>query len=262
MTLPIPNMDTLPYHLLLFVRMTGLFLLSPVFGRRNVPARLKAALALAMTVILSAAFPPARDFSAGPTIAYALDVVLELLVGLLMGYATLVFFSVTNIAGQVIDVGMGLGVGSVLDPQTSMQTPLTGMLLNFTMLMYFFVNDGHLKLIRLLYTSLRIVPVGGVQLSGNLALMAAEQFYLAFALAASLMLPMIGAALLTETAMGIMMRAVPQLNDYMVGIPLKIIVGLGMLILMQPLYSAFCNRVFEKMFIASEQVLFSLGGIV
>ncbi len=258
-TLPVLNVEVLPYHLLLLVRMTGLFLLSPVFGQKNVPARFKAGLALVMTVLLATAFPPSEDFSAGPTAAFLLDVVLELFVGLLMGYSTLVFFSTTYIAGQIIDVNMGLGVGSVFDPQTRVQTPLTGMLLNFTMLMYFFINNGHLKLLQLMFASLRIVPVGGVHLSGDLALMAAEQFYLAFGLAASLMLPLIGAALLTETSMGILMRAVPQLNAYMVGIPLKIIIGLGMLFLMQPLYTGFCDRVFEDMFAASEKMLQSLG---
>ncbi|MBP7402114.1 MAG: flagellar biosynthetic protein FliR, partial [Clostridia bacterium] len=71
-------MGVLPYHLLLFVRMTGLFLLSPVFGRKNVPARFKAGLALAMTILLSAAFPPTTDYADAPTIAFILDVVLEL----------------------------------------------------------------------------------------------------------------------------------------------------------------------------------------
>jgi len=257
--IPILNMGVLPYHLLLFVRMTGLFLLSPVFGRKNVPARFKAGLALAMTILLSAAFPPTTDYADAPTIAFILDVVLELSVGLLMGYSTLVFFSTTQIAGQIIDVNMGLGVGSVFDPQTSSQTPLTGMVLNYTMLMYFFANNGHLRLMQLMYASLRAVPVGEVRISGDLALMAAEQFVLAFGLAASLMLPMIGAALLTETAMGILMRAVPQLNAYMVGIPLKIVIGLGMLFLMQPLYVGFCDRVFNSMFSATESMLASLG---
>ncbi|NLN45746.1 MAG: flagellar biosynthetic protein FliR [Clostridiaceae bacterium] len=238
-----------------------MFLLSPIFGRSGVPARLKAGLAMAMAFLLSAVFPPPPGYAAGPIPAYALDAILELSVGLLMGYVTLVFFSTTQIAGHVIDISMGMGVGSIFDPNTRTMTPLSGALLNYAMLLYFFVNNGHIKLLTLLYASLRAVPIGEVRLSGGLALMAVEQFTLAFGLAASLMLPLVGAALLTETAMGILMRAVPQLNAYMVGIPMKVGIGLVLLYMMQPLYGGFCDQVFTHLFSATEQMILSVGGV-
>ena len=80
-----------------------------------------------------------------------------------------------------------------------------------------------------------------------------------FGLAASLMLPVIGVALLTETGLGMLMRAIPQLNAYMVGIPLKVLVGLAVLYLMQPLYITFCDKVFNEIFTASGQWISMMG---
>lgn len=256
------DMDVLPYYLLLFVRMSGLFLIAPVFSRRNVPTTLKVSLCLAMTFVLAMAMPAPADFTLGSVsvIAYLATVLLELSLGMVVGFITLFFFSLVLVAGQVIDVETGMGMASVLDPQSGMQVSISGTLLNLLLVLYFLINNGHLRLIRIISQSFVRVPVGQVRLTPQLAAFSAEQFTLSFGMAVSLMLPIIGAALLAETAMGILMRAIPQLNAYMVGIPLKILVGLTVLFFMQPFYIEFCDRIFERVFAASEQAVLAMGG--
>ena len=251
--------DALPYYFLLFVRMSGLFLLSPIFGRKNIPNQLKIAFCLIMTVILASATQTDTTLLNDGAFGYMISMLKELAVGLTLGFISTLFFSVSLIAGQIIDVEMGLGVGSVFDPQLNTQTAVSGMLLNILMLVYFLISNGHLKIIRLLAASVDQAPIGKVNLLPQLAMMAGEQFSMAFGLAVSLMLPLIGAALLTETALGMLMRAIPQLNAYMVGIPLKVLVGLMVLFLMQPLYATFCDKVFEQIFSASSQWIAAMG---
>ena len=256
------NIDNaaLPYYLLLFVRLSGLFILSPVFGRKNVPVLLKAGFCLLLTVVLAAAQPADQTINTDRLLTFVADIFQELAVGLLLGFLSILFFSIALMAGQIIDVEIGLGVGSLFDPQLNTQASVSGILLNLLMLVYFFVNNGHLRLIRILAASVAHVPVGQVHLlSRDVALLAIEQFSLCFSLAVSLMLPVIAMALLTETALGMLMRAIPQLNAYMVGIPLKILVGLAVLYLTQPLYITFCDKVFSSLFNASEQWILRLG---
>ena len=111
----IQSENQLPAAFLLFVRMSGLLVTAPVFGHRSIPVLAKAALSLVLTLLLSAALPlqPLADDLDVP--AYLVQILMESSVGLILGFTAQLFFSVTQIAGQIIDVAMGLGIGSVLD---------------------------------------------------------------------------------------------------------------------------------------------------
>jgi len=244
-----------------------MFLLSPIFGRRNVPARFKAGFALILTLIIVPLLPddissPAiRSALDGPvTMVYAVAVLKEMVVGLLLGFTTTVFLSIAVVTGQLTDVAMGLGIGSVFDPQMNTQMPLTGSLLNTAMFLYFIIANGHLHLIQILGRTFVSAPLGQIRLTTGLAWMMTEQFILSFALAVTLMLPVIAMTLIIEIGMGVLTRAIPQLHAYLVGIPVKVITGFTVLLLLQPVYVNFCDSVFEKMFLATGKMVESLGG--
>lgn len=259
----IQSENQLPAAFLLFIRMSGLLVTAPVFGHRSVPVPVKAALSLILTLLLTAALPlqPLPPLTGdGGSLAYLIKMLMEISVGLILGFTIQLFFSVTQIAGQIIDVSMGLGIGSVLDPQNNMQSPVSGVLLNLGLMLYFLVNNGHLHLLRIVAASVRYAPVGHVRLPSELAILMTSQFTSAFSLAVSLSLPLIGTALMIEVALGILMRAVPQISAYMVGIPLKILLGLTALFLTQPFFGPFCDRIFEQAFQASESMVHLMGG--
>jgi len=129
------------------------------------------------------------------------------------------------------------------------------------LLLYFLANNGHLHMIRILSQSLRLAPVGAALSWTAIAPLVISQFTSSFSLAVSLSLPMIGASLLVEAFLGILMRSVPQIHAYMIGIPMKTLLGMVVLLGMQPLYGAFSDQVFEQLFAASAQTLQLLGGV-
>jgi flagellar biosynthetic protein FliR len=238
------------YGLLLFLRMTGLFALSPVFGRRNVPAMVKIGLSLLMSYILLAAYPPPVDLmlSADNLIAYVLLCVKELLIGLVLGYMTTLFFDVVLMAGQVMDVQIGFGLAQIFDRDAQAQVSLVGNFLNYGLLLYFFAVNGHLTLIRIMYFSFEKIPVGQVVLRPEIADTCLKAFGLAVSMAVSVALPIIAAEVVLEVVMGIMIRSVPQLNIFVVGLSVKIFVGLFALLLLIPFFAAFGDRIFEGLF--------------
>lgn len=260
--------NELLFYLLAFIRVTSLFLLSPIFGMKNIPGKLKVGFSLVLTILIVPMFQDAAAASTLPTIqdiptlTLVVKIAKEMMVGLMLGWVSILFLNLSQIAGQVIDVSMGLGVGSVFDPQMNTQSPITGTLLNTTMFLYFITANGHLRLIKILYHTFSAAPVGQVQLSVGLMKLAVDQFYLIFSLAVSLMLPVIAVTLIIETAMGILTRAVPQLNAYLVGIPVKVLAGLTVLFMLQPVYITFCDGLFDKLFRVSEQVTTGMGGIL
>lgn len=242
----------LPYYLLVFTRVTGMFALSPVFGRRNVPARLKIGFSLILTYIFITAFPSQAEIAMDDLIVYTVLCAKELIIGLILGYITILFTNVTFTAGQIIDTQMGLGLSGIFDPNTSAQVSSSGMMLNLLMMLYFFSVNGHHMLIKIFSVIFGKIPVGNVHISAGVVSTVVQSFTLAFLMAVNLAMPIIASAMLVELGLGLMVRTVPQMNAFIVGIPVKILIGFVVLYLMQPFYVQYCSYVFEKMFESAE----------
>ena len=123
---------------LILIRVSGLFLLSPIWGRANIPNQLKIGLSVVLTVILINFYPPAASPAAN-LIGYAMLCVGELLIGLTLGFVTTVFFGIVFTAGQIIDMQTGFGMVQVYDVQQNIQIPIAGNLLNLMILLCFIV---------------------------------------------------------------------------------------------------------------------------
>ena len=118
----VENFDAI---LLVLVRMSGLFILSPVFGRQNMPALFKVGFAFFLTLIyVSASDNLSIDYK-DSMVLYVVFVAKELAVGIIMGYVTYIIMSGIYLAGQIIDNQVGFGYANVLDPITNIQVPLT-----------------------------------------------------------------------------------------------------------------------------------------
>lgn len=243
-----------PIFLLAGLRVTGLFIMSPVFGRRNIPAATRIGFALLLTYILIPLLPADIQFELNNPYVYTLKCLQEILLGLAMGYLTTLFFSIALTAGEYIDTQIGLGMANILDPYSNSQVPLAGNFLNVMGLLLFLGVDGHHMLIRLLASTFIRIPPGRITIQPALGLMAAEYFASAFEMAIRIALPVIAVSLMAETAFAIIMRMVPQLNFFAVGIPIKAMLGIVVLIVILPAYRFFMENAFEHMRDAIERI--------
>ena len=232
---------------LILIRMSGLFLMSPIWGRANVPARLKIGLCILLTIILINLNPPGETLGVGVA-GFALMCAGELLVGLALGFVTTIFFSIVFTAGQIIDMQTGFGMVQVYDVQMNIQIPIVGNLLNLMILLCFVIAGGHLRLIEALMGTFEALPVGRVILDTRLPLVFLEAFLRSFVLAVQVAMPVIASGLLAEVALGIIVRTAPQMNVFVIGIPIKIIIGLLMIILIVPVFVAMTGPIYDEMF--------------
>ncbi|SMC35417.1 flagellar biosynthetic protein FliR [Papillibacter cinnamivorans] len=248
------------YTLLLFLRVSSILLPSPIFGRKLVPSLIKTSFCIFLTYLFLLAFPfPEQGLVYETTLGYILLCVRELAFGFVLSFVVTMFFDLVYIAGHLIDTQVGFGIVSVYDIQNNSQVPMTGNLLNVVYLIVFFSVNGHLKWISILYSTFAKVPVGHVQISANLASAAVEAFSLSFLLAVMMAMPIIASGLILELAMGVMIRSVPQMNMFVIGIPVKILVCLLVLILTVPAMVAFSNTVFTDMFQSVERLFDTFG---
>ena len=236
------------FFLLAFVRITGIFMMTPVFGSRNIPGRVKAALALIITYIL---FPLIFNNEAvipDHFLPYMFMVVGELLVGLILGFVSSLLFSAIQMAGQLLDTQIGFGIISIIDPLSGQQAPLIGNFKYILALIVFLTINGHHVLLSALFSSFKLIPVTGVVIPTSLAEFMVNMVTWMLVLALKISLPVIIALLLTDMALGILARTMPQMNIFVVGVPGKIIVGIFVLSIALPFYIFFLEMAFDGMY--------------
>lgn len=228
----------IPVFFLVLMRLTGLFLAAPFWSSRMFPAAVKISLCLFLAVVLL----PTVDGSRVPASAVplALAGAGELAWGALAGFAASLCFAAVQMAGYYLDFELGVGIANVVDPTFGAPVPVAGTFLYLVCLVVFLGADGHHLLLAALVRSLQIIPPGAVVLTPaaaqGLVVQAGAMFVLGLQLAAPLVVPMF----LANLALGLVSRTVPQMNIFVVGLPLKSWLGVLFLALALPAYvSAF-----------------------
>jgi flagellar biosynthetic protein FliR len=216
-----------------FLRISAMFLASPIFSAPSFPVRARVLLALAITALVtpSLASPPTIDMLGPAGILLAGQ---QVVIGLAMGFLVQLVFSAVIIAGQTLSMSMGLGFAMSVDPQNGVQVPVVSqMYMIFATLVFLGVN-GHLVLIELLINSFTLLPVGLNGLGDTFALDIVLWGGQMFQGALLLVLPALTAVLLINIAFGVITRAAPQLNIFAVGFPVTILAGFIFMFLTLP----------------------------
>ena len=131
---------------------------------------------------------------------------------------------------------------------------MMGNVLNIMLLLMFFAVNGHLRLIEMVYLTVERMPIGTLVISSLIGITALELFMRAFTLGVMMALPIIASGLTLEIAFGMMMRAVPQIHMFVVGIPMKMLIGLIIFSVTLPVFGAFSARIFSELFTGIEMM--------
>lgn len=222
--------------LLVFARMTGLFVIAPIFGRRNIPAYFKIGFSFMLALILTNTLKMELPDYSENIFGYSALIFKEFATGLVIGYASYLIFTAVYLAGQIIDMQVGFGLVNVIDPLSNIQVPVTSNFYFILCMLIFLTVDVHHVLIKALFESYKVISPGGAvfgtQLIDELARLMASVFLLAFKISA----PVVATVLIADVALGVLMKTVPQLNVFVVGIPLKILLGIVVMWLTIPAF--------------------------
>ena len=235
--------------LLMLTRMTGLFILAPFFGGLNVPQTIRVGASVAFSFAI---FPVVDGLGAvaapGTVIGFAVAVVCELFIGWLIGFVAYVSFAAINMAGKMMDMQVGFSIVNVMDPTSGQQIPLIGSFLYNLGLIVFVVTNGHHVLLSSLVGSFTSIPLLTLDPSMSLVELIARFTVGIFSTGVQIAIPVTCAELMTNVGLGILARTMPQLNIFVVGVPMHIIVGLSVLSIVLPFYVLFLDVVFNGMY--------------
>lgn len=251
--------NSITLFLLITARMTGCVAFNPLFGRRGVPSLVKAGLILLLS--LSAFAITTVGVEAPSTLlGLALMFLMELFLGYVLGLIINLFFYIPVMAGSVIDMQMGLSMASTYDPASGIQVTATSTLLNVLMSLLFFAANGHHTLIRIFLASGRVVPFGAVALGEDFYGAMIQIFLDCTLLGVKLAMPILAAELMGQVGMGILMKAIPQINVFAINIELKVIIGLVLIMLMLFPFSQFLLEAETQMLVALQEILPLMSG--
>ena len=211
---------------LLMVRLIVALALSPALSSHGVPATVRVALMLALSLLIFAqrgAPPAASDWALNP-LSLVVPVLAEVLIGAFLGLTVHVALAAFAVAGRLLDVQIGFAIGSIFDPVTRTSSNVLGSLVSLLGVTLFMVSGAPLQLAGLMSASLDALPLGQMPLLSDPMrplLAAGSMFVIALAIAA----PVAFALLLTDVAVGVASRNMPQVNVLALAIPVKAVVG-------------------------------------
>ncbi|MCH8618766.1 flagellar biosynthetic protein FliR [Undibacterium sp. TS12] len=240
--------------LLCSMRLSALLLMTPLWQALGLPVRIRVILIamLAFSLVSGMQLVPAHV----PTDLFGLVMsgLGEVVLGALMAFGIFVAFAAFSLAGNLLDLQIGFNIANIFDPTTRSHSPLIAALFGMVALALFFTMDVHHTLLRGLAFSFEKIPLGQM-LELPQPMLLARQFGTVFSYGLMLAAPAFFCLFLVEICLAVVSRNLPQLNIFMLSVPIKIVVGLSVLAYFSGHFASVATKVFGAMFGYWEDIL-------
>lgn len=234
--------------MLILVRIASFLFTAPIFSISNTtPRKWKIGFAIALSVLI---FPMvAKDNVVYKTMwQYTAIVIKEAAVGLVIGYMANICINIISFAGMIIDMQIGFSMVTLFDPTTKEQTTITGTLYMYFIMMLLIVTDMYQYIIRAVIDSYELIPINGVSIHTDKLLHLMLKYITdCFVVGFRIVLPFFTVILLLDVILGVLAKIAPQMNMFVIGMQLKIFVGLTVMVITAALLPSVANFVFTEM---------------
>ncbi len=240
------NIDSL---MLIAARLIGVSILMPILSSRGFPRLGKVGFVFFIAMLIfSAKFNENLNVEyANSFIGFGMLIFKEFFVGYILGFSVYMITSAIYFAGQLIDYQLGFSMVSIFDPVSQMQLPVSGNILSL-MITALMVLTGALNVfLDAVFYSYDKIPIGQADILSNNTVIQilsnAMTFFFSFGLRISM--PLVGTILVVDVALGLLVKASPQMNVFVVGMPVKVLVGLVVFYLTMPIMIDVFNELFD-----------------
>lgn len=251
MKFTIQNME---FYLMVLIRISGFVMTAPFFSYQSVPARMKAAISIVLSILVIQIIPVIPVSYSG-VFGFSVLVLKELVVGMILGFMCNLCFYIVNFAGHIMDMEMGLSMATMFDPSTNMQVTVSGNIYNYFMMLLLVVTNMHYYIIRSIMDSFQYFNVGQAVFRGGLKDIMIDFMANYFLIALRIVLPIFCCMLILNVILGVLTKAAPQMNMFVVGIQIKLIVGLIVWILLVQTLPQISDFIFNEMKQISSQII-------
>jgi len=252
--------EKIELFILALIRIATIIFLLPVFNQTTVPITVKAAISFLLAFLVFPQMPLISFTIANSPVFFFMIVLEQVFIGMVIGFTTSFLLHFVTMGGEYIARDIGLMQGA-MNPFIEFQSNLYSILLTVILVVIFLASGGHYFFIRVLFESFQYIPMGHFvwdtrSFAAILILLSASSFVVAFQFAA----PIMGAIFLCTVTLGLMNRVMPQMQVWLLGIPLKVALGTLVVIYSLPLMVQLFNANFEQLQRALFAVLRAGGG--
>lgn len=220
--------------LLVLGRIAGVFVTMPVVGSRNYPVRIKLGLIFFVTIMVAPYANLGIPIDVTNSLDFFLKFVNEILFGLCLGLIVTFFINFIYVAGDVIDYLIGFSMVSVVNPMDESQIPITANILYMYISLLFLSLNMHHKVILSLAQSFNLVPLGSffnhILSFQSITTVFTQSVLIGISIAS----PIIITILVADLILGLLAKAMPGMNVFILGMPLKILIGLSFFLVLTP----------------------------
>ena len=243
MTFTIQNFEI---FLFILVRVSAFVSTAPFFSQSNTPRRLKAFLAVFISVIV-VQVSEFETVTYSGVIGFAIIVLKEAIVGLLVGFMARVCLYILEFSGKLIDMEIGFSMVQTLDPSTNIESSITGTLYSTLVMLMLMLTDMHHFILSAAIDSFRLVPIGEALFKPSLYLIMTDFITDYFVIAFRIILPVFCCILIVNVVLGILAKVAQQMNMFVIGMQLKILMGLSILVLVAGFIPVVSDFLFQEM---------------
>lgn len=240
------TVENFEVFLLVLVRISGFIFAAPFFSLSSVPRQVKVGLSVFMSLVICSSLPDIKLDYVG-VIGYAVLVMQELIIGILIGFSAKMCVFILNFSGQMLDMEIGFSMVTELNPTSKIQSTITSTFYSNLVMLIMLLTDMHLHLLRAILDTFRIVPIGQAVFKPGLYDVVLKFMANYFIIGFRIILPVFTTILVVNIVLGILAKIAPQMNMFVVGMQLKIIVGLFVIFLVIGLMPQVTEFIFSEM---------------
>lgn len=248
------TIENLEYFFLIIARVSGFIFTAPFFSNNNIPRRIKVAITVFLSIII-AEIIGVESVEYQTTVEYTILIIKEIILGLILGYFTNICTYILSFAGQFIDTEIGFAMARELDPATQMQVTVTSNLLSYIVMLMMMVTYVHHYIIKAFVDVFKLVPIGMVHISSDMYKVMLKFIVDYFIIALRIALPIFACILTINIVLGILARVAPQMNMFVIGMQIKVFIGLFILFLISGLIPSISDFIFGEMKVIFNEVL-------
>lgn len=241
------TLQQLEFFVIILIRVSGFVYTAPFFSLKNSPRSTKIGLSLMLSLILFQV-TPYEPLEYMGVIGYAIVVAENLLAGVLLGFLANVSYQIISLAGHLIDMEIGFSMVNEFDPVTSQQVTVSGTFYEYAVMLVLMVTYMHHYLLDALIDSFTVVPVGGVIINPLIYNVGLKYIVDFFVIAFRIVLPVFAALLIVNVILAIMAKVAPQMNMFVIGMQLKVFVGMAVMLIVMQLIPTVGELIFDEMF--------------
>ena len=227
--LPPLDAGTFILFTLVLSRVSGLLMTAPIYGTAEIPLQVRALFALALSLLVFPSQWATALPDPGSLLAYAILLGSELVIGLVLGLGVSILISGIELAGHMIDQVSGLMLAEIFDPVQGTNTSIVSRLLYLTTILVFVTIGGHRMVMAGLLDTFQTIPAGSAAVPTSVGEVLVALLAQSFSLGIRAAAPVVASLLIANVVLGLIARALPQLNLLVLGLGMNALLALGIL---------------------------------